>query len=53
MDWIDQGFSWSLHRLKELMPAGFLTDLLVDGILAGINIHSIDPDSREIHQRNY
>jgi ferrous iron transport protein B len=37
MDWIDQGFSWSLHRLKELMPGGFLTDLLVDGILAGIN----------------
>lgn len=37
MDWIDQGFSWSLHRLKDLMPGGFLTDLLVDGVLAGIN----------------
>lgn len=37
MDWIDQGFSWRLHRLKDLMPGGFLTDLLVDGVLAGIN----------------
>ena len=37
MDWIDQGFSWSLHQLKDLMPGSFMTDLLVDGVLAGIN----------------
>lgn len=37
MDWIDQGFSWFLHTLKAKLPVHFLSDLFVDGILAGIN----------------
>jgi ferrous iron transport protein B len=36
MDGIDDGVAWLNGRLKESLPAGPLTDLLTDGILAGI-----------------
>ncbi len=36
MDGIDAGVAWLNGQLKENLPAGPLTDLLTDGILAGI-----------------
>ncbi|UFH52952.1 ferrous iron transport protein B [Spirosoma sp. KNUC1025] len=36
MDGIDAGVAWLNGQLKESLPAGPLTDLLTDGILAGI-----------------
>lgn len=36
MDAIDSGVAWLSGQLKESLPAGPLTDLLTDGILAGI-----------------
>lgn len=36
MDAIDTGVAWLNGQLKENLPAGPLTDLLTDGILAGI-----------------
>ncbi|GAB3884140.1 ferrous iron transport protein B [Spirosoma agri] len=36
MDAIDTGVAWINGQLKESLPAGPLTDLLTDGILAGI-----------------
>ncbi|MBD2755663.1 ferrous iron transport protein B [Spirosoma validum] len=36
MDGIDSGVAWLNGQLKESLPAGPLTDLLTDGILAGI-----------------
>ncbi|AQG79379.1 ferrous iron transport protein B [Spirosoma montaniterrae] len=36
MDAIDAGVAWLNGQLKESLPAGPLTDLLTDGILAGI-----------------
>ncbi|GAB2592415.1 ferrous iron transport protein B [Spirosoma areae] len=36
MDGIDAGMAWLNGQLKENLPAGPLTDLLTDGILAGI-----------------
>lgn len=36
MDGIDAGVAWLNGRLKESLPAGPLTDLLTDGILAGV-----------------
>lgn len=36
MDGIDTGVAWLNGQLKESLPAGPLTDLLTDGILAGI-----------------
>jgi ferrous iron transport protein B len=36
MDAIDSGVAWLNGKLKESLPAGPLTDLLTDGILAGI-----------------
>ncbi|RYC70356.1 MULTISPECIES: ferrous iron transport protein B [Spirosoma] len=36
MDAIDSGVAWLNGQLKEGLPAGPLTDLLTDGILAGI-----------------
>ncbi len=36
MDAIDTGVAWLNGQLKESLPAGPLTDLLTDGILAGI-----------------
>ncbi|MFD2570236.1 ferrous iron transport protein B [Spirosoma soli] len=36
MDAIDTGVAWLNGQLKERLPAGPLTDLLTDGILAGV-----------------
>ncbi len=36
MDWIDQGTGWLSVKLLEVMPSGWGTDLLVQGLLAGI-----------------
>ncbi len=36
MDGIDSGVAWLNGQLKDNLPAGPLTDLLTDGILAGI-----------------
>ncbi|ADB37501.1 ferrous iron transport protein B [Spirosoma linguale] len=36
MDAIDSGVAWLNSQLKESLPAGPLTDLLTDGILAGL-----------------
>ncbi|GAB4037104.1 ferrous iron transport protein B [Spirosoma gilvum] len=36
MDAIDAGVAWLNGQLKESMPAGPLTDLLTDGVLAGV-----------------
>ncbi|WP_460970229.1 ferrous iron transport protein B [Spirosoma migulaei] len=36
MDAIDTGVAWINGQLKESLPAGPLTDLLTDGVLAGI-----------------
>lgn len=37
MDWIEQGFLAINRSLKSLLPAGKLTDLLTDGVLAGLS----------------
>lgn len=37
MDLIDSGFSWLNTRVRNTLPAGILNDLMVDGILAGLN----------------
>ncbi len=37
MDWIDQAFSALGNGLRQTLPAGLLTDLLIDGILAGLS----------------
>ena len=37
MDLIDAGFAWLNSRVKDAMPAGLLNDLVVNGILAGLN----------------
>lgn len=37
MEWIDAGFGALIALLKSNLPPGFLTDLFVNGILAGIN----------------
>jgi ferrous iron transport protein B len=36
MDWIDGGMSAAIATLHETLPPGLLTDLLTDGILAGV-----------------
>lgn len=36
MEWIEKGFGVLIGWLKSVLPAGELTDLLTDGILAGI-----------------
>ena len=36
MDWIDQFFSWVSGGVTNLLPAGWFTSLLTDGILAGL-----------------
>src|SRR5688500_16525221 len=36
MDLIDRGFGASGEALRAQMPAGLLTDLLVDGVIAGV-----------------
>lgn len=37
MEWIDYGFSYLTNLVKAQLPAHFLTDLLLNGVLAGIN----------------
>jgi len=36
MDWIDAGFGWLGEFVNGIMPPGDLTDLLVNGVIAGI-----------------
>ncbi len=37
MDLIDSGFAWLNGKVKEALPAGLINDLIVNGILAGLN----------------
>ncbi|MEI6410720.1 MAG: ferrous iron transport protein B [Bacteroidota bacterium] len=37
MDWIDGGFSYLNDALKTNLPAGWLSELLTDGILTGLS----------------
>lgn len=37
MDWVEQGFSMLSGSINDIMPDGFVKDLLVNGILAGIS----------------
>lgn len=37
MELIEQGFGWLEDQLTALLPAGVLTDLLIGGILPGLN----------------
>ena len=36
MDRIDEGMAWLMDRSRSVLPAGWWTDLLVDGLLAGL-----------------
>ena len=36
MDWIEMGFGWLSSQCRALLPAGWFTNLLTDGILAGL-----------------
>ncbi|WP_460674097.1 ferrous iron transport protein B [Larkinella ripae] len=36
VDWIDEGIAWLNGTLHESLPGGPLTDLLTDGIIAGV-----------------
>lgn len=36
MDWIDAAFGWLGEKGHEYLPAGMLTDLMLDGVLAGL-----------------
>ncbi|MCB0695741.1 MAG: ferrous iron transport protein B [Chitinophagaceae bacterium] len=36
MDWVEQAFSYLAEMLNSIIPAGFVRDLLVNGVLAGI-----------------
>lgn len=36
MDWIDNAFGWLGAKGHEVLPAGMLTDLMLDGVLAGL-----------------
>ena len=36
MDWLDAGIGWLGTTLGNLMPAGALKDLLIDGIIGGV-----------------
>lgn len=37
MDLIDSGFAWLNGKIHEALPPGLLNDLIVDGIMAGLN----------------
>ena len=37
MDLIDNGFRWLSIELSKSLPSGFINDLVVDGIIAGLN----------------
>ena len=36
MDWMDAGVGWLIDTANSLLPAGWLRDLLVDGVLGGV-----------------
>lgn len=36
MDWVEQLFGWISGSLSEILPEGFLKDLLINGIVAGL-----------------
>ncbi|NQT98044.1 MAG: ferrous iron transport protein B [Candidatus Marinimicrobia bacterium] len=36
MDWIDSGVAWLMSTLGQLLPAGMLSSLIVDGIIGGV-----------------
>ena len=36
MDWIDAGVAWIGERLGQIMPAGPLRDMLIDGVIGGV-----------------
>jgi len=36
MDWIDAGFSWAGAAIGDLVPAGILESLLVEGVIGGV-----------------
>lgn len=36
MEWIESGFGWLTEMTKATLPAGWFTDLLTDGIIAGL-----------------
>lgn len=36
MEWIERGFGWITSMGHEHLPAGMLTDLLLDGVVAGL-----------------
>ncbi len=36
MDWIDRGVGWFGNQVLQLMSAGMLRDLLVEGVIAGV-----------------
>lgn len=36
MNWIEQGFAWASDFIKNVMPAGWFTNLLTDGVLSGL-----------------
>ena len=37
MQWIETGFSFFTEKAREILPEGFITSLLVNGILAGLS----------------
>lgn len=36
VDWIEQGIAWLSKTATRFLPAGMITDLLVDGIIGGV-----------------
>lgn len=36
MDWIDAGVAWIGEKLGQIMPAGPLRDMLIDGVIGGV-----------------
>lgn len=36
MDWIDAGVAWLGEKLGQIMPAGPLRDMLIDGVIGGV-----------------
>ncbi len=37
MDWVETAFSWASSSLSRVLPQSWITDLLINGILAGIS----------------
>lgn len=36
MTWIEDFFAWSGNAVRSILPSGWLSDLLVDGVIAGL-----------------